>query len=521
MTCTMLRRYNKATLDDLPAFAHSCPPAEYFKSKAMNILFATSEAHPLIKTGGLADVSGSLPRAIKNAKQEIRLILPAYPAAIENAGAVKPVASLDLPGTGTRVTLLQGRLPGTRVRLYLVDAPALFNRPGGPYSQKDGTDWPDNAQRFNVFCRAVTEIALNRAGLAWQPDIVHCNDWQTGLIPALLALETNHPATIFTIHNLAYQGLFSQAQFEAMDLPPDWWSMHKLEFHNHFSFIKGGLVYADRLTTVSPSYAAEICTPEYGCGLEGLLAYRRKQLSGILNGVDYTVWNPGTDTQIKQTYTCRTLGRKLENKRALQKAFKLPAVPAKTLLGHVGRLVAQKGIDLLIQTIPALMQRSVQLVILGTGQKEFETALEQLAPQFPDQLQVHIGYDERLSHLLEAGSDMFLMPSRFEPCGLNQLYSLRYGTPPVVRHTGGLADSVTHTSESTLQEKTATGFVFTEATADALLKSIDRALYYYAQPRLWNQIVKTGMQQDFSWQRSAEAYLALYRETASERNLEA
>lgn len=519
MTCTLRRHDNNATLDDLPAFAHSCPPAEYFKPKAMNILFATSEAHPLIKTGGLADVSGSLPRAIKNAKQEIRLILPAYPTAVENAGAPKPVASLDIPGISTRVTLLQGRLPGTRVSLYLVDAPTLFNRPGGPYSQKDGTDWPDNAQRFNVFCRTVTEIAMNRAGLAWQPDIVHCNDWQTGLIPAWLALETDRPATIFTIHNLAYQGLFSQAQFQALNLPPDWWSMHTLEFHNHFSFIKGGLVYADRLTTVSPSYAAEICTPEYGCGLDGLLTYRRQQLSGILNGVDYTVWNPGTDSQIKQRYTYRTLDRKQENKQALQKAFNLPAAADKALLGHVGRLVEQKGIDLLIDILPALVQRPVQLVILGTGQKEFETALEQLALQFPDQLQVHLGYDERLSHLLEAGADIFLMPSRFEPCGLNQLYSLRYGTPPVVRGTGGLADSVTHTSESTLQEKTATGFVFTAATADALLKSIDRALYYYAQPRLWKQIIKTGMQQDFSWQRSAEAYLAVYHQAASDRNL--
>jgi starch synthase len=481
----------------------------------MNILFASSEAHPLIKTGGLADVSGSLPRAIRNAKQEIRLILPAYPAAVENAGVLKPVATLDLPAIDTTVTLLQGRLPGTRVTLYLVDAPTLFNRPGGPYSQKDGTDWPDNAQRFNVFCRAVIEIAKNRAGLAWQPDIVHCNDWQTGLIPALLGLETSRPATIFTIHNLAYQGLFSQAQFQTLGLPPDWWSMHKLEFHNQFSFIKGGLVYADRLTTVSPSYAQEICTPEYGCGLEGLLASRRDHLSGILNGVDYDVWNPGSDAQIQQTYTCRTLGRKLENKLALQKEFNLPTAPGMALLGHVGRLVDQKGIDLLIQIIPALAQRPVQLVILGTGLKKFETALERLASQYPDKLQVHIGYDEKLSHLLEAGSDIFLMPSRFEPCGLNQLYSLRYGTPPVVRRTGGLGDSVIHTSESTLQQKTASGFVFETAAADALLKTIDRALYYYAQPNVWKQIVQTGMQLDFSWKRSAKTYLALYREAAA------
>ena len=481
----------------------------------MNILFASSEAHPLIKTGGLADVSGSLPRAIKNAKQEIRLILPAYPAAINNAGALKAVAKLDLPGIDSAVTLLQGRLPGTRVTLYLVDAPTLFDRPGGPYSQKDGADWPDNALRFSLFCRAVTAIAMNRAGLDWQVDIVHCNDWQTGLVPALLALENNRPGSIFTIHNLAYQGLFSQAQFQALDLPADWWSMHKLEFHNQFSFIKGGLVYADRLTTVSPSYAREICTPEYGCGLDGLLTARSEFLSGILNGVDYEVWNPGTDRLIPQTYSYRSLDRKRDNKLALQKAFGLPVEPGMALLGHVGRLVDQKGIDLLIDIIPALVQRPVQLVILGSGEKSFETALVQLSQQYPRKLQVHIGYDEKLSHLLEAGSDIFLMPSRFEPCGLNQLYSLRYGTPPVVRRTGGLGDSVTHTSSTTLQKKTASGFVFEEASAKTLLKTIDRALYYFAQPAIWKQIVQTGMKLDFSWKRSADDYLALYRKTVS------
>ena len=483
----------------------------------MNILFASSEAHPLIKTGGLADVSGSLPRAIRNAKQEIRLILPAYPDAIDNAGALKPVSTLDITGADSPVRILQGRLPKTHVTLYLVDAPSLFDRPGNPYSQKDGTDWPDNAQRFAIFCRAVCAIALNQAGLDWRPDIVHCNDWQTGLVPALLALEKVRPATVFTIHNLAYQGLFTWEHFQALDLPQDWWSMEKLEFHNQFSFIKGALVYADKLTTVSPAYAQEICTPEYGCGLDGLLISRSEHLSGILNGVDYEVWNPGQDNLIEQTYTSRTLSRKRANKLALQKVFKLPTDADTALLGHVGRMVEQKGIDLLIQIIPALVQRPVQLVILGTGQKVFETALEALANQYPDKIQVHIGYNENLSHLLEAGSDLFLMPSRFEPCGLNQMYSLRYGTPPVVRRTGGLADSVIATDDIHLQKKISTGFVFEEATANALLKTIDRALYYYAQPGIWKQIMQTGMQQDFSWRRSADAYLALYREAIAEQ----
>lgn len=476
----------------------------------MNILFASSEAHPLIKTGGLADVAGSLPRAIKNSKQEIRLVLPAYPAAVNNAGTLKPVAGLEIMGSEATVQILQGRLPGSRVCLYLVDAPALFDRPGGPYSQPDGSDWPDNALRFAVFCRAVCAIALDRASLHWQPDIVHCNDWQTGLVPALLDLEAQRPATVFTIHNLAYQGLFGRDQFAALGLPRDWWSMHSLEFHNHASFIKGGLVYADRLTTVSPTYAKEICTPEYGCGLDGLLASRSEHLTGILNGVDYETWNPGHDPLIARTYSSRSLGLKTENKSALQQAFGLPVRPDAILLGHVGRLVEQKGIDLLIQALPALVQRPVQLVILGSGEKHFETALSTLGHQFPDKVQVHIGYNEALSHLLEAGSDIFLMPSRFEPCGLNQMYSLRYATPPVVRRTGGLADSVVHASDTALRDKTATGFVFDHASADDLLHSIDRALYFYAQPGTWKQLMLTGMQQDFSWHKSAAAYLDLY-----------
>ncbi|VAW76921.1 Glycogen synthase, ADP-glucose transglucosylase, partial [hydrothermal vent metagenome] len=253
----------------------------------MDILFASSEAHPLIKTGGLADVAGSLPRAIRNSKQEIRLILPAYPAAIEAAGALKTVATLDLPGASEPVRLLQGRLPHTRVRLYLVDCAQYFNRDGGPYSAPDGSDWPDNADRFALFARAVCAVALDRAGLDWQPQLVHCNDWQTGLVPALLSQETKRPATLFTIHNLAYQGLFDWHTFQRLGLPSDWWAMDKLEFHDQLSFIKGGLVFADWISTVSPRYAKEIRTPQFGCGLEGLLEHRKAQLSGILNGVDY------------------------------------------------------------------------------------------------------------------------------------------------------------------------------------------------------------------------------------------
>ncbi len=483
----------------------------------MNILFASSEAHPLIKTGGLADVSGSLPRALKNAKQEIRLVLPAYPAAISAAEKLKLESDIVLAGSHTPVRLLQGWLPGTRVRLYLVDSPEHFARPGGPYQDADGREWPDNAARFALFARAVSAIAMNRAGLDWRPDLVHCNDWQTGLVPALLACRAQRPATLFTIHNLAYQGLFDWDTFAALKLPQDWWSPERLEFHHQLSFIKGGLVYADWINTVSPTYAREIRTEAFGCGLEGLLQHRQDRLSGILNGADYRVWNPAKDKLLAQTYSARTLEHKRANKQALQQAFGLPERAGFPLLGHVGRLVEQKGLDLVIELIPQLMQRRLQLVVLGSGQPELEAGLRAAARQYPEQIGVRIEYDEQLAHLLEAGSDLFLMPSRFEPCGLNQIYSLRYGTPPIVRRTGGLADTVIDASEERLADGTANGFVFDAMSGEALLAAIDRALGCYGQSQQWIQLQRAGMASDFSWSRSAEDYLALYQRLVEDR----
>ena len=476
----------------------------------MKILFASSEAHPLIKTGGLADVSGSLPRAIRNAGHDIRLILPAYPQAKSAAGCLREVAWIPLSGATVAVRILQGRLPGTNVPLYLVDAPECFDRPGGPYSDPEGSDWPDNAARFTLFCRAICKIALDRAGLDWQADLVHCNDWQTGLVPALLSLEKTAPATLFTIHNLAYQGLFNQQQFHKLGLPAQWWSMHGVEFHHQLSFIKGGLVFANWITTVSPTYAREIRTPGFGCGLEGLLEHRKQQLTGILNGVDYQVWNPGKDQLIEHTYTSRSLRHKAINKRALQKYFDLPENPGLPVFGHVGRLVEQKGVDLIIKLLPRLVQRPMQLVFLGTGNIQLERALGEAQTRHPGKIGVLTAYDEKLSHLIEAGSDVFLMPSRFEPCGLNQLYSLRYGTPPVVRNTGGLADSVVNASSENLQQQCATGFVFDSPEPDALLEAIDRALELYSRPQSWTGLMQAGMRQDFSWTHSAATYMALY-----------
>jgi starch synthase len=478
----------------------------------MKILFASSEAHPLVKTGGLADVAGSLPRAIRNLKHDIRLVIPAYRQVLEQADKFTFVTHRILEEIDQPVRILAGRLPGSTVTLYLVDAPELFDREGQPYSDLKGKAWPDNAERASAFCRTITALAMDEIGLDWKPDLVHCNDWQTGLVPPMLSVRKNRPPTVFTIHNLAYQGLFSWKAFKRLGLPTNFWSTEAMEFHNQFSFIKGGLVFADWITTVSPTYAKEIRTKEFGCGLEGLLEHRKDNLTGIVNGVDYAVWNPGRDLHIPVQFNQRSLFHKTENKCALQEHFNLPVDESIPLFAVISRLVEQKGIDLILDIVPDLVEKGAQLVVLGSGDSELEVDILQAEKKYPQQLGVIIGYDEELAHHIEAGADMFLMPSRFEPCGLNQIYSQRYGTVPIVRHTGGLADTVTDTTPETLADNTATGFAFSEATATALWKAIERALEHYQDPDSWQQIMTTGMKQDFSWKHSAEQYLALYEQ---------
>lgn len=477
----------------------------------MKILFASSEAHPLIKTGGLGDVAGSLPLALRDENVDARLILPAYPAALAKVDNAQVIARLDLPGSVGPTELLKATFPDSDMPLYLVRSEHYFDRPGGPYSHPDGYDWPDNAQRFALFARAVVDLAQNRVGIDWQPDIVHCNDWQTGLVPALLSLEAKRPATIYTIHNLAYMGLYGWDTFATLSLPGHFWSMDGMEFHNNISFLKGGIVYADWVTTVSPTYSWEIRTPEFGYGLEGLLNYRKDRLVGILNGVDYDVWDPAVDPLIPANYSPEDLSGKTQCKLALQRHFGLPEDPHIPVLGNVGRMVDQKGLDLLIEALPQLTHRDMQVVVLGSGEAWMEDALSQLAAHFPARIKVQIGYDESLAHLIEAGSDMFLMPSRFEPCGLNQIYSLRYGTLPIVHETGGLADTVVDTTQHHLMHNQATGFLFTETTAEALRVAVDRALDLYDQTEIWRgSLMQQAMSRDFSWQRSAEDYMELY-----------
>jgi starch synthase len=333
----------------------------------------------------------------------------------------------------------------------------------------------------------------------------------------MLAETPRAPASIFTIHNLAYQGLFDRDTFESLGLPLHWWSMEALEFHDRLSFIKGGLVYSDWLTTVSPTYAQEIRTRTLGYGLEGLLNHRKDTLTGILNGVDYTIWNPGGDLHIPVQYNRRSLFHKSENKRALLERFGLPVKDAAPLFAIISRLVGQKGIDLVLEILPMLMQQGAQLVVLGSGDKLLEAALRKARTQNPQSIGLHIGYDEPLAHHIEAGADVFLMPSRFEPCGLNQIYSLRYGTVPIVRRTGGLADTVVDTTAETLASKTASGFCFDTPTAPDLWRAVERALHHYRTPELWRQLIETGMRQDFSWRRSAEHYIELYERVLTRR----
>jgi starch synthase len=471
------------------------------------VLFVTSEAHPLIKTGGLADVSGSLPKALAELSHDVRLVIPKYQA-IKTSGDVRFLCALRVDNKNVKI--LETRIPGSQVTVWLVDYPGYFNYPGNPYVNELGEPWANNAERFALFCRTVVEIAMDRINQDWKPDIVHCNDWQSGLVPALLSLEYDKPSTVFTIHNMAYQGLFPGNTAATLNLPGQLMHPLGLEFHNMLSFIKGGLVYADYITTVSPTYALEIQTPEYGYGLEGLLDHRKEFLGGIINGIDLDQWNPETDPNISQNFKSSSLAKKLLNKTELQKKLGLPVDQNTPVFALIGRLVEQKGIDLIIDSLPEMLAMPIQFVFLGSGDKVFEKQLQDLALAHPDKIALTIGYDEALAHLIEAGADIFLMPSRFEPCGLNQMYSQRYGTVPIVRKTGGLADTVVDTLPDTIANHTATGIIFNDASAGSLLEGVKRALILYSHPDIWKKIQLNGMKKDFSWQGSAQQYLTLY-----------
>ncbi|WP_321527669.1 glycogen synthase GlgA [Sedimenticola selenatireducens] len=481
-----------------------------------NVLYLTSELFPLIKTGGLADVAGSLPPALTKLGQEMRILLPAYPEVMR--WIKQPTLLASGSYYNQEVRLFETRLPESGVITWLVHCPAAFDRPGGPYIDGNGEPWHDNALRFAIFCLVAVDIALNRLSLNWQPDIVHGNDWQSGLVPALLQLHQSRPATLFTIHNLAYQGLFDYQTFLDLNLPARLWHPDGLEFYGQLSFIKGGLAFADRINTVSPTYAREILQPEFGYGLEGLLRHRRDRLSGILNGIDSKVWNPQNDKYLQAPYGIQNLQQKSINKTRLQQQLGLPVDAGVPLIGMISRLVEQKGLEIILQGMADLLAMPAQLIIVGTGDIHYELQLTEWASRHPEQLKVIIGYNEPLSHRLEAASDLFLMPSSFEPCGLNQIYSLRYGTLPVVRNVGGLADTVVDANTRTIKNGTANGFVIPTQTSADLLATLQRALELYLQTDTWQQLQITAMGSDYSWNASAEHYRALYHQAMADRD---
>lgn len=487
----------------------------------MNILIATSEVAPFAKTGGLADVCGALPIALSNAGHQVSVVMPAYRRQIIIAGL--PIKELDVTfevPIGTKIVagrLLESRLPNSDVTIYFVDQPEYFDR-AELYREK-GTDYKDNCERFAFFCRSVMELIRV---LELQVDILHCNDWQTGLIPAYLRTEYQHAkgyehiSTVMTVHNLAYQGRFWHWDMLLTGLDWKYFNWRQMEFYGDLNLLKTGIVFADAINTVSRRYAEEIQTAEHGCGLEGVLQQRRDVLFGIVNGVDYNVWNPAVDEYLPRKYTPTSWrSGKSVCKSALQTAFGLPVAPSIPVLGLIGRLADQKGWDLVAE----LMKRWVrevdcQWVVLGTGEPAYHQLLASLGSEYPARVGVKLEFSEKLAHLVEGGADMFLMPSRYEPCGLNQLYSLKYGTVPVVRETGGLADTVRDLTTETLANGTATGFTFVDYDSSVLEETLRRALsVHQQQPEVWDRLVQNGMQQDWSWENSARAYVQLYEKT--------
>lgn len=481
----------------------------------MRVLFASSEVYPLVKTGGLADVSGALPAALIEAGQDVRVLLPGYAAAMDKAEGKRQVGTLGDPlGVGAEARLISAKLPGSGVPVWLIDCPELFHRAGGPYQDVDGSDYPDNALRFGLLSWAAAHLCTDGSPVKWRPEVLHCHDWQTGLAPAYLKAwdVADRPATVFTIHNIAYQGQFPDATVPRLGLPWDFYTVAGLEYWNTMSFLKAGLVYSDKLTTVSPRYAKEIQSAPHGCGMEGVLGERAADLSGILNGADYGVWDPAGDAYLPRRYQALDfVAGKAANKAALQAELGLEQNPAAPLLIIVSRLNDLKGMDLVLSVMPAILRQGAQLAVLGSGDRGLEDGFKAVAAANPTQVSVSTGYSEPLAHKLMAAGDMLLMPSRFEPCGLTQFYAMRYGTIPVVHVTGGLADTVVDTTYDGLMTGTATGFVFEHANAGAFQWTVERALGMYRQPDQWRKVQLSCVTQDFTWGRSAARYVDLFR----------
>jgi starch synthase len=475
----------------------------------MRVLFAAGEVTPLSKTGGLADVAHALPKALRRLGHDLRVVTPAYRGTLERLRGRRRAGAVELRGFS--LTIWEGEAEPDGPIQWLIDCAALYPRESSPYTDAQGEEYADNALRFGVFSELVSQFALGQAGIAWRPDVVHLNDWHCGLAAAWLGDAQARPGSVFTIHNLAYQGNYPPAAFSALGLPAAWMHPGGLEFHGQASFLKAGLVYADALTTVSPTYAREILTPEFGSGMDGVLRGRASALTGILNGIDVDSWNPATDPHLERRYDPGTIDEgKRVNRHALQRQLGLAPVEDSLLAVFIGRLAHQKGVDLLLDAESAIDRDGLQFALLGSGDRGLERACLGLARRRPGRVAVSLGFDEALAHRMEAGADALLMPSRFEPCGLNQMYSQRYGTVPVVRATGGLADTVVDATPVTLADGTATGFSFAHADASGVAYGISRALEAKSRRQTWSALQRNGMQRDFGWTRTANRYVELY-----------
>ena len=482
--------------------------------KPLRALAVASEIYPIIKTGGLADVAGALPIALKAEGIETRTLVPGYPDVMNAIEMAEQLLEWPLFFGGTTRLL---RASVGELDLLVLDAPHLFDRPGNPYVSSDGLDWPDNGLRFAALARMAADIGFGDVP-DFVPDIVHAHDWQVGLAPAYLHYGHRRRAgTVMTVHNMAYQGKFPEAMLGALGLPPDSFNMHGVEYYGGIGFLKAGLQFADRITTVSPTYAREIQEDEGGMGLGGLLRERARDISGILNGIDISVWNPATDPNIAARYTADKFADRAANKAALQQRFGLAPSPDKFLLGVISRLSWQKGLDLLLETLPMMVGEGMQLALLGSGDADLQNGFRAAAEAHPGQVGVVIGYDEALAHLIQAGSDALAVPSRFEPCGLTQLCALRYGAVPVVARVGGLEDTVVDADDAAVASGAATGFKFAPVTAEQLAGSLRRAHAMFADKTSWQKIQQSGMATDVSWRNRASRYAALYREIAQMR----
>ena len=470
----------------------------------MRVLHAAAEVFPLVKTGGLADVVAALPLALAEQGADARLLLPGLPAVMDGVQGAKTVIDIGSCFGAMRVRLLLARMPRTKLPVYVVDAPYLYRREGSPYQTLAGQEWGDNLQRFALLGWVAAHLAAGDADPQWQPDVVHAHDWHAAMACAYMAEHAASPAaTVFTVHNLAFQGLFPMHDWALLGMGSHLMSPAGLEFHGQLSFMKAGLKFADRITTVSPTYAREIATTEFGCGLDGVIRDRGAAVSGVINGIDTEVWNPATDSAIATRFDAERLAGKAECRRALQTELGLQRDDGALLLTVISRLTSQKGLDLLLAALPELVTQGVQFAVQGTGEPALEAAFRMAQQAHPGKVHMHLGYDEARAHRLVAGADVIAVPSRFEPCGLTQMYGLRYGTLPIVRRTGGLADTVADSS---------TGFVFDEATPAALRRAVERALVARRDPAAWGALQRRAMAQELSWTEPAQQYLRLYAE---------